>query len=344
VGVLAYCPNVHPLMRPQNTADFLRADGRYGSVTLIQGDVELPSAQDLLDNFRCVIAMTDQHCGTPLPDHIADGAADALAGYVRGGGGAVLANFGFSHRPEGIGFGAATFEPGLSPFQQGTPHWNAPAGPVDVAGASTDPPCDEIMAGVTGSVSSLWANYVSLSEGATLCASYANGRDFLAVNAPGNVVGLNTYPANAYDIWWPSYRKLVSNAVYVACTAEAVLVVEIDIKPGGDPNSINCENEKGVITVAILTTDEFDATTVDHTTVRFAGATETHVDKKTGKPRRHEEDVDGDGDTDLVFHFRFGDTDLTCVSTEGTLTGATYDGAQIEGSDAVRMVGGDKQK
>jgi len=39
-------------------------------------------------------------------------------------------------------------------------------------------------------------------------------------------------------------------------------------------------------------------------------ASETHVDKKTGESRRHEEDVDGDGDTDLVFHFRLSDTDL----------------------------------
>ncbi|NIM48758.1 MAG: hypothetical protein GTN78_10340, partial [Gemmatimonadales bacterium] len=84
--------------------------------------------------------------------------------------------------------------------------------------------------------------------------------------------------------------------------------VDIDIKPGSDPNSINCNNENGVVTVAILTTEDFDALTVDHATVTFEGASETHVDKKTGEPRRHEEDVDGDGDTDLVLHFRFGDT------------------------------------
>ncbi len=119
-----------------------------------------------------------------------------------------------------------------------------------------------------------------------------------------------------------------------------VRMVAVDIKPGSDPNSINCTNDKGVIPVAILTTPDFDATAVDHTTVTFEGATETHIDKKTGLPRRHEEDVDGDGDTDLVFHFRFGDTSLDCSSTEGTLTGETLDGTPIEGTDAVRMVGG----
>ncbi|MFB6296270.1 MAG: hypothetical protein ABEH66_05450 [Halobacteriales archaeon] len=90
--------------------------------------------------------------------------------------------------------------------------------------------------------------------------------------------------------------------------------------------------------MAILTTPDFDATTVNHTTVTFEGASETHVDKKTGEPRRHEEDVDNDGDTDLVLHFELGETDLTCDSVNGTLIGETYDGVAIEGTDSVRMV------
>jgi hypothetical protein len=120
--------------------------------------------------------------------------------------------------------------------------------------------------------------------------------------------------------------------------------IVIDIKPGSDPNSINC-NKMGVITVAILSTQtgkgelqDFDATTVDHTTVTFEGASETHVNKKTGKARRHEEDVDKDGDIDLVLHFRNGETHLDCNSTEGTLTGETFDGQAITGSDSINSV------
>lgn len=64
------------------------------------------------------------------------------------------------------------------------------------------------------------------------------------------------------------------------------------------------------------------------------------VNANSGVPRRHVKDVDGDGDLDLVFHFRLGDTGLTCNSTEGTLTGQTFGGAAIEGTDALHMVGG----
>ena len=65
-----------------------------------------------------------------------------------------------------------------------------------------------------------------------------------------------------------------------------------------------------------------------------------HVNRRSGEARRHEEDVDNDGDTDLLLHFRRGDTDLTCDSTQGTLLGETFDGIAIGGTDSVRMVGG----
>lgn len=114
--------------------------------------------------------------------------------------------------------------------------------------------------------------------------------------------------------------------------------VALDIKPGSDPNSINCDISKGVVSAAVLTTETFDALTVDDTTVTFEGAAESHVNRRTGEPIRHEEDVDDDGDLDLVLHFRLGDTDLTCDSTEGTLIGETFDGVTVEGTDSVRML------
>ncbi|MEE9165835.1 MAG: beta-propeller fold lactonase family protein [Candidatus Neomarinimicrobiota bacterium] len=135
--------------------------------------------------------------------------------------------------------------------------------------------------------------------------------------------------------------SLSSLSPFAIFEPEAVEVA-IDIKPGSDPNSINCKKDHGRIPVAILSTEDFDATTVDHAALRFGKngteAIEMHSDKKTGEPKRHEEDVDGDGDTDLIFHFRFGDTGIECEDTEATLTGETFDGKPIIGKDAIRTV------
>jgi 2-keto-4-pentenoate hydratase len=67
--------------------------------------------------------------------------------------------------------------------------------------------------------------------------------------------------------------------------------VSIDIKPGSFPNSINPKS-KGKTPVAILTTDSFDATTVDSSTVLF-GAT----GNEAAPVHSALEDVDGDGGT-----------------------------------------------
>ncbi len=102
----------------------------------------------------------------------------------------------------------------------------------------------------------------------------------------------------------------------------------IDIKPGSDPNSINLKS-KGKVPVAILTTDDFDASTVDPDTVKFAGA---HSVKWAF------EDVDGDGDDDMILHFKTPELDLDTSSTEAYLTGFNSDGEFIWGKDTVNIV------
>lgn len=122
--------------------------------------------------------------------------------------------------------------------------------------------------------------------------------------------------------------------------------VAIDIKPGSETNPVNCSRPSTVIPVAILSTQkakgeiaDFDATTVDQRTVTFEGAHEIDIDNPQQVLTRHEEDVDGDGDIDLVLQFRYGDTQLSCGSTVGYLAGETFDGRQIRGSGPVHMIG-----
>jgi hypothetical protein len=72
--------------------------------------------------------------------------------------------------------------------------------------------------------------------------------------------------------------------------------LDIDVKPGSDRNPIN-PNAEGIIPVAVYSAADFDATTLDVSTLRFGpgGAEAAHSG--------HEEDVDGDGLVDLLVYF-----------------------------------------
>lgn len=107
-----------------------------------------------------------------------------------------------------------------------------------------------------------------------------------------------------------------------------VFRVEIDIKPGSYPNSINL-NSKGVVPVAILTTPIFNVTAVDISTVAFAEA----------EPIRQTlEDVDRDGDLDYLFHFRTEDLVIPEGQDYAQLKARTISGYFIGGRDSVNIV------
>ena len=115
--------------------------------------------------------------------------------------------------------------------------------------------------------------------------------------------------------------------------------VEIDIKPGSDPNPINPKS-KGLIPVAILTTDKFDAANVDPGTVKLAGAS-VAVRGKPGKLMARLEDIDGDGDFDLMLQVDTQSKNAVWENGEAILIGKTYGefGAEdIQGSDDVIIV------
>ena len=177
-------------------------------------------------------------------------------------------------------------------------------------------------------------------------------------NLPGEVVGLGAggigqaleqvrlgndvdYVGASGAVDFDANGDITSGAIEVWCVEDGeiravrtepvvlgALAVQIDIKPGSDPNSINLKS-KGVIPVAILTTEDFDAAIVDPETVVFAGASPDHYAL---------EDVDGEGDLDLLLHFRRQETDIMPGDTEACLTGQTYDGVLIAGCDSVRTI------
>jgi hypothetical protein len=115
------------------------------------------------------------------------------------------------------------------------------------------------------------------------------------------------------------------------------ILYPIDIKPGSYPNSIN-PGSKGTVPVAILSTPDFDAATVDPETVKLEGAP-VKV-KKKGNPMASLEDVNEDGYRDLVVHIDTQQLNLNIGDTMAYLEGRTYGEtpADIKGVDTVKIV------
>jgi hypothetical protein len=124
-------------------------------------------------------------------------------------------------------------------------------------------------------------------------------------------------------------------SIHGAGSAGKVLPIQIDIKPGGVPNPINLGSQ-GNVPVAILTTETFDASTVDVSSIRFAGAPVAERNNDTTKATL--EDVDGDGDLDLMLHFDTQMLVLTSTSIEATLTAITSSGRCVSGTDSIKIV------
>jgi hypothetical protein len=115
--------------------------------------------------------------------------------------------------------------------------------------------------------------------------------------------------------------------------------VDIDIKPGSDPNPIN-QGSKGLVPVAILSSEDFDATTVDPATVELAGATVAVRGKD--KYMAHKKDVNGDGLVDILVQVETQGFDDLGAGGIVELTGTTFGGGAIVGYDEVIIVPPDK--
>ncbi|MGI9427606.1 MAG: PEP-CTERM sorting domain-containing protein [Bythopirellula sp.] len=128
--------------------------------------------------------------------------------------------------------------------------------------------------------------------------------------------------------------------MWQAPIAEAV---SVDVKPGSEPTPINL-NSKGVLPVAILSTEEFDARQVDVETLLFGDPLLIADGKSPVSALRGKfEDVDDDGLDDLTLKFSMREllnNEVLGIDTvEGYLAGQTVEGVQFAGRDLVQIVG-----
>ncbi len=129
----------------------------------------------------------------------------------------------------------------------------------------------------------------------------------------------------------------VLSALDIFLQFESILEVTIDIKPGSDPNSINL-GSAGVIPVAILSTENFDATIdLDRDSISLAGARV----KMVGNSNRflcHEELVNADDLLDLVCQVETVQFIIEVGESLAVFEAETFGGIPIRGEDTVRIV------
>jgi len=131
---------------------------------------------------------------------------------------------------------------------------------------------------------------------------------------------------------------------------EIVIPIYLDIKPQSCPNPFNAQ-PRGMLPVAILGTEDFDASTVDPASVRLEGAPPIRWDwEDVATPFDPADDscdctTEGpDGYMDLTLKFAHREI-LAAIEPvfDGewrvlTLTGLTFDSAQIQGQDCVKIL------
>ena len=197
-----------------------------------------------------------------------------------------------------------------------------------------------------------WTHVAGVFDGpAHSLTVYVNGHASVSAIATSNVsapfvnqepilIGAGDLGSNARDffdgqideveLFERALTQAEIQAIVNAGHSGKTIPIAIDVKP-----SINLKS-KGNVPVWVLSSESFDAGTLDLSTVSLEGAPVRA--RNNGTLMASHEDVNGDGRADLVLHFSTQALGLTNASTEATLTGMTTSGRCVSGTDHVKIV------
>lgn len=113
---------------------------------------------------------------------------------------------------------------------------------------------------------------------------------------------------------------------------EAAIPVDIDVKPGSDPNCFNI-NGHGMIPVAVLGAPDLDVGNIDQSSLSFGGLSVRVRGNKF--PQCNVDYADGDEYLDLVCQFEDDSSAWEEGGDTATLSGNLLDGSRIEGTDSI---------
>jgi len=208
------------------------------------------------------------------------------------------------------------------------PEWVAAPGPTvqarltNLPGADVDKP--------TIRLNGTLAPMSTLVSGSDLVITFERSA---AVRSLGSLVpGTTVFPRITGDFVAAAAAERFRAECAVAI--QGAISVEIDIKPGSDDNVIKL-GSNGNIPVAILSSETFDARTVDPMTVALANA--GLKIKGNGSGIFSYDDIDGDGRDDLLVHILTQGLELTPTAESAELVGSTFDDTPIFGVDSVQV-------
>ena len=163
--------------------------------------------------------------------------------------------------------------------------------------------------------------------------------DNFRLPASGNYVVLVSnyprYPLTGGIVANPSVIQNGDYKLIISGVTPEVMQINIDIKPGTTGLAPINPRAKGKIPVALLSSQNFNALSANPATLTFGATGNEGSLSHCGKSG---EDVNGDGQLDLVCHFENQDANFEKGDLEGILRGRTMTGTAFEGRGLLKIV------